>query len=168
MNLSYLLRLMSEKTIGKIASLHLHSSNPGGPMEEVFMVELIAGKGIAGNKRYFTRPTRRQVTLIEREILSEHAAMLDLEAIAPGIARSNIETEGIWLRELIGKHIQIGTTATLFIYEARTPCHKMDAIASGLRSLMENGRQGVLAQVVVSGMIQRGDAIALVNKPATC
>lgn len=168
MNLSYLLRLMTEKTIGKIASLHLHSPNPGGSMEEVFMMELIAGKGIAGNKRYFTRPTRRQVTLIERELLAEHAAALGLDGIAPGKARSNIETEGVWFRELIGKQIRIGTTAMLFLYEVRTPCHKMDALASGLRRLMENGHQGVLAQVLVSGMIQSGDAIKLVNKPASC
>lgn len=134
-------------------------------MEEVFTMELVAGKGIAGNRRYFTRPTRRQVTLIEREIIAEHAAVLGLEEIAPGVVRSNIETTGVWFRELIGKHVRIGETAVVFLYEVRTPCHKMDAIAKGLRRLMEDGRQGALAQIVVSGVIQAGDAIRLVNAP---
>ncbi|HEY1169939.1 MAG TPA: MOSC domain-containing protein [Verrucomicrobiae bacterium] len=129
-------------------------------------MEVIAGKGIFGNKRYFNRPTRRQVTLIEREQIEEHAAILDLDEIAPGRVRSNIETSGIWFRDLIGKRIQIGSTAVLFLYEARIPCHKMDAIAKGLRQLMENGKQGVLAQVIVSGVIQTGDTITLANPKA--
>ncbi len=134
-------------------------------MEEAFTFELVAGKGIAGNKRYFSRPTRRQVTLIEREIIAEHAEVLGLEEIAPGVVRSNIETTGVWFRELIGKHLLIGESAVVFLYESRTPCHKMDAIAQGLRRLMEDGRQGALAQVVVSGVVQAGDAIRLVKAP---
>lgn len=147
--------------LGKVESLHLHSDLPGERMQEVFTMELIAGKGIAGNKRYFSRPTRRQVTLIEREQLAEHAALLDWDKIGPGTVRSNIETTGVWFREFIGRHIKIGATATLFLYEARKPCHKMDAIAKGLRHLMENGRQGALAQIVSSGVIQIGDVITL-------
>jgi len=152
--------------LGKVASLHLHSALPGERMQDVFTMELVAGKGIAGNRRYFSRPTRRQVTLIEREQLAEHAAMLDLDEIAPGRVRSNIETTGVWFRDLIGKHIQIGASAVLFLYEARIPCHKMEAIAPGMRRLMENGRQGVLAQVVVSGVVQIGDTITLANAKA--
>jgi len=36
----------------------------------------------------------------------------------------------------------------------------MDAICQGLRDLMENDRQGVLAQVVKSGTIRVGDPIS--------
>jgi len=49
------------------------------------------GKGIAGDARCFGRlccdagqPTRRQVMLIEREQIAEHAAALGLPSIAPG------------------------------------------------------------------------------------
>lgn len=154
---------MEEKILGRVASLHLHSEFAGERMQDVFTMELIAGKGIAGNPRYSKRPTRRQVTLIEREILEEHAAVMGLDEIAPGVVRSNIETTGVWFRELIGKRVRIGTSAVLYLYEARIPCHKMDAIAKGLRQLMEGGKQGVLAQVVVSGVIQPGDTITLAN-----
>jgi MOSC domain-containing protein YiiM len=39
----------------------------------------------------------------------------------------------------------------------------MDALCQGLRELMEDSRQGVLAQVVRSGTVRIGDAIQLAN-----
>jgi MOSC domain-containing protein YiiM len=125
-------------------------------------VELIADKGIVGNGRYFGRtsrstglPTKRQITLIEREQI--------VESLPPGIVRSNIETDGINLVELIGRQIEIGE-ARLFLCEPRKPCAKMDGIYPGLRALMEGSRQGVLAQVVRSGLIRQGDTITLANE----
>jgi MOSC domain-containing protein YiiM len=147
---------------GQVASLHLHSVTAGGVFQNVAAVEMVAGKGIAGNPRYFGRPTRRQVTLMEREQIAEHAAALGLETILPGQVRANVETTGIDLIALIGRQIRVGS-ALLHIYAARTPCHKMDAICPGLRELMENSRQGVLAQVVESGHLRAGDTIQLVN-----
>jgi MOSC domain-containing protein YiiM len=37
----------------------------------------------------------------------------------------------------------------------------MDAICRGLRALMENNRQGVMAEVVQSGTVRPGDAITV-------
>ncbi len=153
------------QVLGRVASLHLHSAESDGQMVNVWSMELVAGKGIAGNKRYFGRPTRRQVTLIEREQIAEHAAILGLESIAPGVVRSNIETDGVDFSTLTGKYVRIGKDAVVLLYAPRTPCRKMDEIAPGLRKLMENGRQGMLAQVVVSGVVQAGDTITLANPP---
>jgi MOSC domain-containing protein YiiM len=129
------------------------------------MIELVEAKGILNEPRYFGRmsrktggPSRRQVSLIEREQISEHAAALGLETIAPGAVRSNIETSGLKLVELIGKEIEIGE-AVLFLYEARDPCSQMDAICQGLRELMMNQRQGVMAEVRRGGMVNVGDRI---------
>ena len=133
----------------------------------MFIFEVEEGKGIVGNPRFFARRSRnggfskRQVSLIEREQIGEHAAALRLEKITPGTVRSNIETEGINLIALVGRQVQIGT-AVLFFYEPRTPCEKMDAICEGLRDLMDNDRQGVMAQVVRSGIIKVGDEITAV------
>src|SRR6185436_4496236 len=101
--------------MGRVASLHLHPSEPGAPFQTVDQIEVVAGKGIKDNPRYFSRPTRRQVSLIEREQIGEHAATLGLETIAPGAVRSNIETIGINLIELIDKQIEIGE-AILLLY----------------------------------------------------
>lgn len=156
----------SSAAVGRVASLHLHPTEPGTPLRTVSEIEVVAGKGIAGEPRYFGKlsrrtgqPSRRQISLIEREQIAEHAATLGLESIAPGAVRANIETTGIELVKLIGKQIQIGNTI-LFVYEARIPCQRMDDLCAGLRGLMENGRQGILAEVVHSGAIRINDLIS--------
>ena len=133
-------------------------------MQLMQSIQLVTGKGIAEDARFFGRVNRageaskRQISLIEREQLAEHAAVLGLKEIAPGQARANIETTGIKLQEFVGKQVQIGDAVLLF-YIARTPCQKMDRICQGLRELMGNGRQGVMAQVIRSGTVRIGDAI---------
>jgi hypothetical protein len=143
---------------GSVASLHVHGPKAGAPLATVARLDLVAKKGIANDPRYFDRNSRRQVSLIAREQVSEHAAVLGLRAIHPGIVRSNVETLGIDLVALLGWEVRVGT-ALLFFYAPRTPCAQMDAIAPGLRKLMGDSRQGVLAQVVESGVITGGDAI---------
>jgi MOSC domain-containing protein YiiM len=130
-------------------------------------VELVQNKGILGEPRYFGRisrrtgePSARQVSLIEREQIAQHAATLGLAEIAPGAVRANIETVGVDLVALVGRQIQIGNTV-LLIHSPRDPCSQMDAICQGLRELMENNRQGVLAQVIRSGTIRVGDHILI-------
>jgi MOSC domain-containing protein YiiM len=154
---------------GYVASLHLHPAKPGAPLSSVPAIHLVENKGIEGNPRYFGRvsqngkPSRRQVTLIERAQIADHSRKLGIEPLSPGVVRSNIETEGINLIELIGQNVRIGS-AVLYFYEPRLPCSKMDAICAGLRALMENGKQGVLARVVSSGSITVGDSIALFSE----
>lgn len=149
---------------GRVASIHIHPEKPGAEMIAVDQIDLVAEKGILQDKRYFGRrsstgqPSKRQVTLIEREQVAEHARALEANGFPPGAVRSNIETEGIQLVPLKGKVVQIGT-AQILIGEPRDPCEKMDRVMHGLRSLMENDRQGVLSQVIVSGHVRVGDEI---------
>jgi MOSC domain-containing protein YiiM len=152
---------------GHVASLHLHPAESGAPLQSVESVEMVEEKGVAGDARFFGRlsrdtgqPTRRQVTLIEREQIAEHATALGLPSIAPGAVRSNIETTGINLIALLGREIEIGE-AVLRLYAPRDPCAKMDAICQGLRARMMDQRQGVLAEVVRSGKVRVGDTIRL-------
>ena len=159
--------MMSQSIVGRVASLHLHPAKPGAPLRSVEFIEVVAEKGIEGEPRYFGRisqsshePSRRQVSLIEREQIARHAAALGLETIPPGAVRANIETSGLDLIELLGRQIEVGN-AVLLLCEPRTPCGKMDAVCNGLRALMENNRQGVLAQVVKSGRIRVNDSIRL-------
>ena len=150
---------------GKVVSLHIHPTESGAPLLSVDSFKVVENKGIQGNGRMFDRiskrtgkPTKRQVSLIEREQLAEHAQVMGHPGFAPGGVRSNIETIGIHLTDHIGKQVQIGDS-TLFLYELRTPCQKMDDLVPGLRRRMENGCQGVMAQVVKSGEIHLGDEI---------
>jgi MOSC domain-containing protein YiiM len=157
---------------GRVTSLHVHPPVASEPLVEVAEFNLVAEKGIVEDKRYFGRlsngkPAKRQVTLIERETIAQHAAALGAQ-LDPGGVRSNIETNGIDLISLIGQQVRVGEAVLLFV-EPRTPCHKMDALVPGLRELMENKRQGVIARVVESGRVRPGDrieAIASVRQPA--
>ena len=159
----------SPAPLGHVASLHLHPAESGQPLQSVETIEVVESRGVAGDARYFGKlsrdtgqPSRRQVTLIEREQIAEHATGLGLPAIAPGAVRSNIETAGINLIALLGREIEIGT-AVLRLYAPRDPCAKMDAICQGLRARMMDQRQGVLAEVVRSGRVRVGDRIVVRN-----
>ena len=154
---------------GRVASLHLHPTTPGTPLLSTDSVDLVEAKGIHGDTRYFGRvsrdsgkPTRRQVTLIEREQIAEHAAALGLQSIGPGLVRSNVETIGIDLIALVGREVKIGE-AVLYFSAPRDPCEKMDAICKGLRELMLHDKQGVLAEVRRSGKVRVGDEIRVLE-----
>jgi MOSC domain-containing protein YiiM len=153
-------------SFARVASLHIHPATAGEAMISVAEIDLIAGQGILQDKRYFGRksrngePTKRQLTLIAREQIGEHAATLGLPAIHEGLVRSNIETENIDLVPLAGRRVRIGT-AVVLIGNPRDPCEKMDRIAAGLRELMNHGKQGVLAQVIESGKVRVRDEITL-------
>lgn len=160
-------------SVGRVASLHIHPPKAGLPLRSVDTMHFVEGKGIEEDKRYFGRtsrstgkPSRRQVTLIEREVIGEHAAAFGLQTIPPGNVRSNIETTGIDLQTLVGCDVQVGEALVRF-YEPRTPCEKMDALVPGLRDAMENGRQGVIAFVVRSGVVRVGDEIRAVESAST-
>ena len=147
---------------GRVASLHIHPAKSGAPISPTDTLHLVADKGIEEDSRYYNRRSRRQVTLIEREQIAAHGEALGVSGFAPGAVRSNIETTGIDLVALLGQRVQVGD-AVLDFYAPRTPCHQMDALCQGLRELMEDSRQGVLAQVVRSGAVRVGDAIQLAN-----
>ncbi len=150
---------------GRVASLHLHPVEPGTPLQSTEAVELVPGKGIIGDNRYFGKlsrdtgqPTRRQVSLIEREQIAQHATALGIASIAPGAVRANIETTDIDLVSLLGQEVQVGD-AVLVLYAPRDPCAKMDALCQGLRERMMNRRQGVLAEVRRGGTVRIGDPV---------
>jgi MOSC domain-containing protein YiiM len=153
------------KSRGQVASLHLHPEKSGTPMAPISEMEVEASRGIVGEPRYFGRtsrstgePSRRQVTLMEREQIQEHATALGMSEIAPGLVRSNVETTGVDLISLIGKDVKVGG-AILRFYAPRDPCEQMDAICQGLRERMLHSRQGVLAEVIESGAIKVGDVV---------
>lgn len=156
-------------TPGKVASLHLHPRKAGDPLVPVARIEAVEGKGFVGDRRYFGRlsrrtgkPSRRQVTLIEREVLAAHATRLGGPPIQPGEARANIETEGIELAAMVGRRLRVGSML-LEVTQHRDPCAKMDAVQPGLRALMEPPCQGVIAVVVESGEAKVGDPVTPVG-----
>lgn len=169
---------------GVIASLHLHSFKPGKLMKPVQKMELIAGKGILNNPRYYntlnktTRyPNRNHLSMMEREQIKEHNKDIidedtnfnfnfnfNFKNISPGTIRSNIETTGINLIDLIGSNIKIGDSAVVYIYKARVTCFRMDEIHEGLQRLTKYNKLGTICEIIKSGEIKVGDKIEVIKE----
>lgn len=151
---------------GIVLSLHAHPADRAMQCVEQSVFHLVAEQGIVEDKRYFGRrnragqPSKRQVTLIAREELVEHARALGMDSLGGGTVRSNIETEGVALVAWLGRKVRVGTAVLEFV-EPRTPCQRMDDIRQGLRAMMENGRQGIIARVLETGEVRPGDRIEL-------
>ncbi len=126
-----------------------------GTMDPLESVELIAGKGVAGS---VGRSTRRQVTVIEREVWDRVQQELGAQ-IPPAARRANLMISGIVLMETRGQLLRIGETV-IKIGGHTTPCERMDEAHTGLQdALRTNWGGGAFAQVIIGGTIRIGDAV---------
>lgn len=130
-----------------------------GPMDAMDVGELIAGKGLAGS---VGRSTRRQVTIIEREVWDRMQE--ELQAAIPYAARrANLMISGIRLEETRGRVLRIGETQVK-IGGHTTPCERMDEACEGLQAkLAPHWGGGAFGQVLVGGSIRIGDVVAWVD-----
>ena len=157
-------------SVGVVVALFLHSEISNEPMIPVETMTLVSGKGISGNTRYYDtlnkttgETNRNHVSLIEREQIDEHASKLNVGHITAGLVRSNIETRGINLLQLAGCDVRIGDTAVVEFYKGRIPCKSMDEVHPGLQKIMKK-KQGVIAEIKISGIIRIGDKITMLEE----
>jgi MOSC domain-containing protein YiiM len=127
-----------------------------GPMDARESGVLIAGKGLEGN---VDRSSRRQVTIIEREVWE--ALMRETSGSAPPSARrANLMISGISLAGTRKRVLRVGA-ARLEIAGETKPCERMEEAVPGLRAAMyANWRGGAFAMVVVGGPIRIGDTVS--------
>jgi MOSC domain-containing protein YiiM len=120
-------------------------------LEEAHAVEDVGLEGCA-----HARPRgKRQVLLMDRETLEAFA-------LAPGIARENITTEGIDVNGLaIGERLWIGEVE-LQVSAVCDPCEQIEALRPGLQAAMQ-GRRGMLCKVARGGLLRRGDEIVVIQ-----
>lgn len=150
-----------------------HPTRPGDvsptPMIAIERVEVVAGKGLRGDRR-FLRATRRdgsenlrQVSLIDEGTLARHEARFG--PIPRELVKSQIVLAGeLRLSDLTGQRITFGEGAEAAVLQLtipRQPCFAMDLIAPGLRAAMEDGEQGALARVIAGGVIAVGQAVTV-------
>ena len=138
----------------------------GGKMEEVEMVEAIAGAGLGGD-RYATgegsfnrkRPGRRQVTLIN-SVFFNNAGFEYSES------RRNIVTQGVELMWLIGHEFYIGKARFRGQYYCDT-CLRPTRLSGKTEKFLEafSDRGGLVAEIMESGTIEKGDPISLKALP---
>lgn len=118
----------------------------------------IAGDRYATGRGHWSGQGDCEVTLIASEELDALAARgVDLRA---GTHRRNLETRGLSLEQLVGRHFVIGTAR--FVFErVRPPCRYLESLTRtpGLRDALAGGRGGICARVVQAGRIRTGDRL---------
>lgn len=153
--------------MGTIEHIHI-ASEASKPMVPLLEAEVIAGRGIEGDRyasktgTYSQNPTPgRHVTLIEAEVIDDVAQRLGIP-LSPHETRRNVTTRGIELDLLIGQHIQVGAVV-LEVIRFCDPCLYLQNLLGRpvLQPLVD--RAGVRCDVVRGGTIHVGDAVT----PAT-
>jgi len=126
-----------------------------GPMDPRSSAVLIPGKGVEGS---VGRSSRRQVTLIEREVWD--ALMRETASSAPpSTRRANLMISGIALADTRKRILRIGNTRIEIAGETK-PCERMEEAVPGLRDAMyPNWGGGAFAKVLTGGEIHVGDVV---------
>ena len=130
-------------------------------IEKVNNVEVVAGKGIKGDRNYQdNNEARKQITLIESESIdyfnqkfNTNFSYLDL--------RRNLVTKDIRLNDLIGKKLSIGQI-DIQVHDLCRPCNYLQEILGKDNIIKEFLRRGGLrCEILISGNIKVGDEIKI-------
>ena len=135
------------------------TKNNNKKIEEVFHIEVLANKGIIGDRHFneYNNPYY-QLTLIESENIDYYNKKYNLN-IAYLDFRRNIVTKGIKLNDLIGKKITIGDSKIEAIDLCR-PCKHLQEKLSQDNIIKEFLRRGGLrCHILNSSKIKIGDII---------
>lgn len=135
-------------------------------MEEVEIVEAVTGAGLAGDRYSMAegsfnrkRQGRRQVTLINSVFFLN-------SAFEYSESRRNIVTQGVELMWLIGREFQIGRARFRGQYYC-DPCLRPTRLSGKTEKFLEtfSDRGGLVAEIIESGTIKKGDIISLKAVP---
>jgi MOSC domain-containing protein YiiM len=144
-------------------------------------ITLLAGLGVEGDvhlgrtvqhlsrvARDPSQPNLRQVHLIHAELHDElRSRGFD---VAPGVMGENVTTRGVDLLALpAGTRLLLGEQAVVEITGLRNPCAQLEQLGRGLTAAVldrdERGelvrKTGVMAVVLVSGVVDVGDPISV-------
>ena len=121
------------------------------PMEPRDRAYAIEGRGLDGCAHQ--RSGKRNVLFVSQ-------SHLDDLGLRPGQIKENFTIEGADVHTWdVGQRVRMGA-AEFEISMVCDPCHLMDEIRPGLQAELD-GRRGMLARVVTSGDVARGDAVEL-------
>ena len=130
-------------------------------IEEIEVIEILEGKGIAGDKHFRENNlARKQITLIESENIDYYNKKFNLNIPYLDFLR-NIITKNIKLNNLIGKKLTIGKTVLEGIDLCR-PCKNLQETLGYdniIKEFLHKG--GLRCKIMVSGKIKLGDQIKL-------
>lgn len=127
----------------------------GGPMDPATSATLVPGQGVLGS---VGRSSRRQVTLIEREVWEAVVRAVGVP-VPPSARRANLMVSGISLAGTRGRVLRIGGVRVRINGETK-PCERMEEAAPGLRDAMyDDWGGGAFAAVLDEGIVGVGDIV---------
>jgi MOSC domain-containing protein YiiM len=139
------------------------------PTTEADRVELVAGKGIVGD-RFFGKAAHMDaaVTLLSIEALEAMAQELGAAPFDPLLTRRNVVLRGAHLAPLLGHEFALESRGDVVQLRAGRPAHPcawMDRmLAPGAHAAMR-GRGGVRCQPLSNGLLNRGPAVLVSPVP---
>ena len=139
------------------------TANNNQPIKEVNSIEVIANKGIVGDRHFheFNDPYN-QLSLIESENIDEYNMRFNLN-ISYIDFRRNIVTKGIQLNDLIGKKLSVGNVK-LEVIDLCRPCRHLTEMLNQKNVLKEFLRKGGLrCHILSSSNIHVGDNIEIIS-----
>jgi MOSC domain-containing protein YiiM len=128
--------------------------------ERVERVEVLAGQGPRGDRKFAAQPVERNgkdLTLIEAEALEAFTAETGIE-LSHEESRRNVLTRGVRLNELVGRRFRVGEVECDGVV-LNEPCAHLESLTRPgvLKGLVHRG--GLRANVVRGGTIAVGDAV---------
>ena len=137
------------------------SKNNNQEIKSVSSIDLIAGKGVIGDRHFHEYNTERnQITLIESENIDYYNKKFNLQIPYLNFRR-NIVTHGIKLNDLIEKKIIIGKIDIEGTDLCRPCKHLQEKL--GQNNIIEEfiRRGGLRCKILTSGKIQIDDKITI-------
>ena len=136
-------------------------NNQKSKIEKVNSVEVVAGKGIKGDRNYHDyNEARKQITLIESESIDYYNQKFNTNFSYLDLRR-NLVTKDIRLNDLIGKKLSIGQI-DIQVHDLCRPCNYLQEILGKDNIIKEFLRRGGLrCEILISGNIKVGDEIKI-------
>tara|TARA_Y100001970_G_C13784562_1_gene627113 strand:+ start:155 stop:598 length:444 start_codon:yes stop_codon:yes gene_type:complete len=147
--------------MSKIIKIGL-TKNHNQEITEVTGIDLVAGKGIVGDRHFkdYNDPYN-QLSIIESENIDEYNLKNKLN-IPYLDFRRNIVTKGIGLNDLVGKKIKIGSVK-LEVMDLCRPCRHLSEKLGRTDIIKEFLRKGgIRCQIINDGKISLGDQTEII------
>lgn len=149
-------------TDGHLIGIHV-CAHAGERLQSLSQVRVIPGRGLAGDRysasigTFSDRPGKRDVTLIESEVLENYRLETGNELTAPE-SRRNLLTRGVRLNALVGHEFQVGRVRMRGL-RLSEPCTHLMRLThpETLRGLVHRG--GLIAEILSEGELAVGDRI---------
>ena len=134
----------------RVVAIHLGSAK-GTPLQPVGSARAIAGKGLEGDRHFYTDGAvpGRALTLVEEEVVED-------VGLPPGATRRQVTVRGVRLNHLIGTRFRVGAVECYGI-ELCEPClHLQQMTRPGIIDELVH-RAGINADILTDGTISVGD-----------